>query len=161
MSEEVRSQIYEEIEDIAPEKAERYKRIAEEYREGQLMLPEEAVSVPTNIKETAECYGLDFEEENTREIAERTVLIYFLNEGVLTEKMSGEEVGGEPRSFVEHLQLNASEELQRIICKLYEEVHPHEWKDIEKDVKEALEIPRDSDFPENSEASATEEGLEG
>ena len=149
---ELRSEIFDEIEDIAPEKAEKYKRIAEEYRGGHHMLPGEALTLPIGIEEIVECYELELEKENTREIAERTVLIYFLNEGVLTENILDEELEGNPSSFVEHLRINASEDLQKTICKLYEKIHPHEWDDHEQDVKEALEIPENSEFPKGEVA---------
>jgi len=136
--------IYDKIKDIAPEKADDYQQIAEK---DHYMLPGDAIALPVEIDEIAECYGLDFNEENAREIAERTVLVYFMNEGVLRDYLLGQKVEEEPSTFIEHLQINASEELQRTICKLYEEVHPHEWKDIERDVKEGLEIPEDSNFP--------------
>ncbi|MFB1064947.1 hypothetical protein [Natrinema sp. H-ect4] len=136
--------IYDEIKDIAPEKAEDYKEIAEK---DHYMLPGEAIALPVEIDEISECYGLDFNEENAREIAERTVLVYFMNEGVLREYLLNEDVENKPSSFPEHLKTNASRELRETICWLYKEIHPHEWKDIEQDVKEALEIPEDSNFP--------------
>lgn len=144
---ELRSEIFDEIEDIAPEKAEKYKRIAEEYRGGHHMLPAGAIGLPVGVKEIREAYELELEKENTREIAERTVLIYFLNEGILTENILDEELDGNPSSFVEHLRINACEGLQKTICKLYEKIHPHEWSDHEQDVRESLEIPENSEFP--------------
>lgn len=151
---EILSEIYDEIKDIAPEKGDDYKEIAER---DHYILPGDAIALPVEIDEIAECYGLDFNKENAREIAERTVLVYFMNEGVLRDYLLGQKVEEEPSTFIEHLQVNASEELQRTICKLYEEVHPHEWKDIERDVKDALEISEESNFP----AKPTSQGLEG
>jgi hypothetical protein len=157
VSEEVRSEIYDEIEDIAPEKVERYKRIAKEYRGGHHILPREVIALPVGLREIAEADKIDFDEENAREIAEHTVLVYFLSEPTLTQQIAGEEVRENPSGFVEHLQLNASQELQRTICRLYKEIHPHEWKDQEQDVKETLEIPEEANFP----AKPTGQGLEG
>jgi len=143
----VARQVFEEIEDIAPGKAEKYEEIAREYREGHHLLPGGLVTVPVGIKEIAEKYEVSFEEGNARKIAERTVLVYFLNEGVLTENIVGEELEGSPSSFIEHLQINASRQLQNTVCRLYKEIYPYEWKDLEQDVKEALEIPEKSEFP--------------
>jgi hypothetical protein len=156
-TEEVRSRIYDEIEDITPEKAARYRQIAEKYREDHNILPAEKFAPPVGIQEIAEAYKIDFEEENVREIAEHTVLVYFTNERILTEEIAGEEVRENPSSFVQHLQVNASRELQRTICRLYKKIHPYEWKDIERDVKETLEIPENSNFP----AKPTAQGVEG
>ena len=141
---QLREKIYDEIEDIAPEKSDGYKEIAEK---DHYMLPDDALLLPVEIREIAERYDLEFEEVNAREIAKHTVFVYFMNEDVLREYLLNEDVEEKPSSFIEHLQMNASESLQQTICRFYNEIHPYDWKDREQDVKEALEIPEGSDFP--------------
>ena len=148
---QLREKIYEEIEDIASEKAEDYKEIAEK---DHYMLPGEALGLPVEIDEIAEWYDLKFEEDNAREIAEHTVFVYFMNEDVLREHLLNEDVEAEPSSFAEHLKMNASKSLQRTICRLYKEIHPYEWDDQERQVREALEIHEGSEFPTGEVASS-------